>query len=360
MKKVYIPLINLSNHGGVRILIELANYLADNNCDVEIIVPNYDYQSVYKINNSNIKIKKIGPAIKNKKLRYLIFLIILPFKLKSNAFVIANFFPTYFPSIAWSFLKKGKVVYFIQDIESKYAGLIGTFVNKFCNFTYTRHLSDVKITANIHLKKLVEGFSKTNISTINIGLSNSFVTRPFVPENKKYDIIFFLRREEWKRPHLLKDILLVLKDKYNFKPSVLAVSQDRLLLEEYSEFLNASISPKDDSELIESIDSSRLLLFTSSKEGFGLPPLECMSRGLPAIIFECGGPNIYAEHEQNAFIVNDKIVAADYIFTILHDAGLYNKISVAAKETAISFSNEKGFSEFNSLLNDIAQNNETI
>ncbi|HDS5532679.1 TPA: glycosyltransferase, partial [Klebsiella pneumoniae subsp. pneumoniae] len=196
--------------------------------------------------------------------------------------------------------------------------------------------------------------------TINIGLSNSFVTRPFVPENKKYDIIFFLRREEWKRPHLLKDILLVLKDKYNFKPSVLAVSQDRLLLEEYSEFLNASISPKDDSELIESIDSSRLLLFTSSKEGFGLPPLECMSRGLPAIIFECGGPNIYAEHEQNAFIVNDKIVAADYIFTILHDAGLYNKISVAAKETAISFSNEKGFSEFNSLLNDIAQNNETI
>ncbi|MBO0181086.1 hypothetical protein, partial [Vibrio parahaemolyticus] len=81
-----------------------------------------------------------------------------------------------------------------------------------------------------------------------------------------------LRREEWKRPHLLKDILLVLKDKYNFKPSVLAVSQDRLLLEEYSEFLNASISPKDDSELIESIDSSRLLLFTSSKEGFGLPP----------------------------------------------------------------------------------------
>ncbi|HBT9869694.1 TPA: hypothetical protein MCO02_005521, partial [Klebsiella pneumoniae] len=117
MKKVYIPLINLSNHGGVRILIELANYLADNDCDVEIIVPNYDYQSVYKINNSNIKIKKIGPAIKNKKLRYLIFLIILPFKLKSNAFVIANFFPTYFPSIAWSFLKKGKVVYFIQDIE---------------------------------------------------------------------------------------------------------------------------------------------------------------------------------------------------------------------------------------------------
>ncbi|MCZ9495865.1 hypothetical protein K9I33_16495 [Klebsiella pneumoniae] len=58
MKKVYIPLINLSNHGGVRILIELANYLADNDCDVEIIVPNYDYQSVYKINNSNIKIKK--------------------------------------------------------------------------------------------------------------------------------------------------------------------------------------------------------------------------------------------------------------------------------------------------------------
>ncbi|MCS5950456.1 hypothetical protein LNO88_18445 [Klebsiella pneumoniae subsp. pneumoniae] len=80
-----------------------------------------------------------------------------------------------------------------------------------------------------------------------------------------------------------------------------------------------------------------------------------MSRGLPAIIFECGGQIYMLSMSRNAFIVNDKIVAADYIFTILHDAGLYNKISVAAKETAISFSNEKGFSEFNSLLNDIAQ-----
>ncbi|PXK99372.1 glycosyltransferase family 4 protein [Klebsiella variicola] len=355
MKKIYIPLINLSNHGGVRILVELANYLADKGWDVEIIVPNYKYDSVYKVYNNKIKITKLGPEIKNKKLRYLFFLTILPLKMKSDAFVIANFFPTYFPSIVWGFLQKGKVVYFIQDIESKYEGVIGSLINKVCNLTYSNYFSDFKITANIHLKKLIENFSNSKVSTINIGLSDSFVKTPRFENNNKYDIVFFLRREEWKRPYLLKEVLLALKDKYNFNPSVLAVSQDKLLLEEYNEFLNASISPKDDLELIRSIDSAKLLLFTSSKEGFGLPPLECMSRGLPAIIFECGGPGIYAEHESNAIIVDDKDTAADYLYRILNDTEFYSKLSAAAQNTAITFSNQKGFFEFNSLLNEIAQ-----
>ncbi|HBQ8757376.1 TPA: glycosyltransferase family 4 protein [Raoultella ornithinolytica] len=353
--KIYIPLINLSNHGGVRVLVELANHLASKGLDIEIIIPSGSYNSVYKIKSDNIIINQIGPVINNKNVRYVIFLLLLPFAMKSNSIVIANFFPTFFPSLLGSLMKRLKVVYFIQDIESKYKSRLGKMLNFFCNLSYHIEYNTIKITANEYLKKELMSITNKEVMSINIGLSEPFINTPYYGSEKKFDVIFFLRKEKWKRVELLNDVVSILKSKYSLSPTVLGVSQDIGLLKAHHDILEAYKCPSNDEELIDCIDSSKLLLFTSSIEGFGLPPLECMSRGLPSVVFDCGGPSIYIKNGENSYIVYDAVEAAERIYELLNNTNKYECISNSAKISALYFSSKNGFNEFYNYLTNIKQ-----
>lgn len=99
---VTIPMVGLTNHGGVRVLVQLANFLDENGFNVEIMCPSGCNNTKYKI-NSGVRVTEFGPKIKSKYLRWLFFTLASPLKIKSN-YIICNFFLTLY----WIFEEKDK------------------------------------------------------------------------------------------------------------------------------------------------------------------------------------------------------------------------------------------------------------
>ena len=114
------------------------------------------------------------------------------------------------------------------------------------------------------------------------------------------------------------------------------------------------VSPSDDDELINLIDQSKLMFFTSEYEGLGLPPLECMIRGLPVVTYKTYPLTEYfSSNELSSLLVDDTLSAVLIINEILASNEKYLHYSNLCKEFVQSaFSDNYAF-EFN----DYIQNN---
>src|SRR5690625_7346132 len=53
------------------------------------------------------------------------------------------------------------------------------------------------------------------------------------------------------------------------------------------------------------MDRCRIFLLASEHEGFALPPLEAMARGLAVVTFPAGGPSVYVKKDVHAAVVSD-------------------------------------------------------
>jgi len=344
--KIAIPLINLSSHGGIRIIVELSNFLSKAGNSVTFIIPKGKISTTYHI-DPNVKIVEIGPLVKNKYLSYFLYLLLLPFYCSKYDVLVANFFPTYYPALLGSKISRAKFFYFVQGIETTYKSPLSIPLNLLCRTTYIS--AAPIIAANGFLRDTLFSRFQIKVKNINIGLSSIFFESPPLKEEKKYDLIYFLRHEPWKRRHLFYEITTILRaSRSNLK--ILCVSQDDALLREALEFGMVAHKPSDDTDLIHTIDKAKVMLLTSSYEGFGLPPLECMARGLPAVTFDCGGPSVYIRNGENSFIVETASQAANLINELLDDENFRKRIGAAAMSSAENFKNEVGFRKFIDLI----------
>ncbi|HBV4431192.1 glycosyltransferase [Klebsiella quasipneumoniae] len=336
-QNVIFPMLSISNHGGVRILLQIANSIANKGGRTKIICPKGAYDTRYNISDK-VEIIEIGPAISNKICRWFYFTILFPFYVKNNDTVFANFFVTFYASLLSRILyKKIKIVYFIQDIEYEFfRGLIKKIARKLCEFSYTYKKADI-VAANRYLydQLLVKNDA---IKLFNVWIDEKFITTASVETHRQYDLIYFLRQDPRKRIDRFDEMLPFLH-KNNI--SVLCVTQSLDLAERYSSQLSVFI-PENDQELISLIDKCKLYLLTSSQEGFSLPPLECMARGVIPVVFKCGGPEIYIEDGLNGFIVNSIDEASKRIFELVNSYDSLCEIKDKAVRTArkISFSEE--------------------
>jgi glycogen synthase len=106
-------------------------------------------------------------------------------------------------------------------------------------------------------------------------------------------------------------------------------------------------------DLISSIDSSKLTVLTSDYEGLGLPPLECMSRGVIPIIRSCEGPNTYAVDNYNSIILPSNASNNEYLDTVsslLGNALLLKQLSSNAALTAKKFRRNNFLENFSNEL----------
>ncbi|HBR2087604.1 TPA: glycosyltransferase [Klebsiella quasipneumoniae subsp. quasipneumoniae] len=336
-QNVIFPMLSISNHGGVRILLQIANSIANKGGRTKIICPKGTYDTRYNISDK-VEIIEIGPAISNKICRWFYFTILFPFYVKNNDTVFANFFVTFYASLLSRILyKKIKIVYFIQDIEYEFfRGLIKKIARKLCEFSYTYKKADI-VAANRYLydQLLVKNDA---IKLFNVWIDEKFIKTASVETHRQYDLIYFLRQDPRKRIDRFDEMLPFLH-KNNI--SVLCVTQSLDLAERYSSQLSVFI-PDNDQELISLIDKCKLYLLTSSQEGFSLPPLECMARGVIPVVFKCGGPEIYIEDGLNGFIVNSIDEASKRIFELVNSYDSLCEIKDKAVRTArkISFSEE--------------------
>ncbi|MBM3749158.1 MAG: N-acetyl-alpha-D-glucosaminyl L-malate synthase BshA [Acidobacteria bacterium] len=81
---------------------------------------------------------------------------------------------------------------------------------------------------------------------------------------------------------------------------------------------------------------AHVLLLPSELESFGLAALEGMACGVPAVATRVGGLPELITHEQDGFLepVGDIDTQAARVVRLLTDAGLYQRISAAARQTA--------------------------
>lgn len=336
---IEIPLIALSQHGGVRVLVEFANFAAAAGYSVRISIPKGRVGKKYDL-HPNVEIFEADISFKSKYLTYFTYLAALPFILEGKS-VIANFFVTFFPALLGNILFRKSFLYFVQDIESKYNGPLGKILNAFCEMSYR---SSKIVAANSYLAKEIRSRGRSVLAQIDLGVSPSFLTQENCLEGRKFDLIVFPRHEPWKGLDRLIRILDLYRQRYGVI-NVLAVGQnpDSLVRLEMMGFVCER--PVDERALVRAFDRARVTLFTSHREGFGLPPLEGMARGLPAVVFECGGPSAYMRDGSNGYVIDgdDESSAVDWIHRLLTDDALYRSASDNARMTAAHHTNQGAF-----------------
>lgn len=328
-KLVRIPLINLSSHGGVRILVELANTFVRNGWVVEIIIPPGRNSSVYSL-DPRVLVRPFGIATGFKLLDYAVFLLLLPIRLQKGI-TVANFFVTYFPCLIGSYFGRGKLLYFVQDLESKYSGVVGGLLNAICDASYR---SSRIVAANDYLKATLEKKGFRIYETIRIGPSEPFFIEPRTQE-QPFDLMYMPRHEAWKRIDRFEEICASLPE---IPPSrILCVGQDEAILKRLAQQGFATCKPKNDQQLIDCFDQAKIFLLTSDREGFGLPPLEAMARGRPVVSFRCGGPDLYINDGVNSYLVDNSKQAQQRIRNLLESSSERKRMAEAARETAHRF-----------------------
>jgi glycosyltransferase involved in cell wall biosynthesis len=176
----------------------------------------------------------------------------------------------------------------------------------------------------------------TTSRSIVVGPDRIFYDAPLQSE-KIYDVVYFLRREAWKG----LDRFLRFLELAEGRISCLCVSQDELLADAIADSSATFFKPSSDKELVACIDSARILLLTSYQEGFALPPLEGMARGLPTVLFPCGGPDLYVLDGRNSIYVQSETEAICAIEGLIRDPLDYARMSREAMATAEEYRMDK-------------------
>ncbi|MDX2129544.1 MAG: glycosyltransferase family 4 protein [Chloroherpetonaceae bacterium] len=120
-------------------------------------------------------------------------------------------------------------------------------------------------------------------------------------------------------------------------------------LPEYLSFYE-SIS---DTELCSLMNQTSIFINPSHFEGFGLPSIEAMACGCALITADNGGCRSFAMHEQTALIVepSQPKMLAQSILRLIHDERLRITLAEKAQPVVKEFSWGKSISEFEGLLN---------
>jgi glycosyltransferase involved in cell wall biosynthesis len=342
MSRIIIPQIALSAHGGTRITVEFANFAASQGHDVELLIPKGKVRKNYVL-HPRVVLREFPFVTGWKYLDYLIFLVFCPLLMR-RGILVANFFVTYFPVRFASFLFGAPFVYFVQDIESVYTGAIGRILNRACEWTYR---SSRIIAANEYLAARLRERGTRLLGTIHIGPTADFYQPPLPDsDGKDADIVCFPRHEPRKGLDRLERILAQYEQVHG-RIRVLGLSQDPEMLQRFAAKGYMVARPGSDHELIAGFDRARILLFTSYKDGFGLPPLEGMARGLPAVVYECGGPALYMQDGINGFLIADgyDARALHALHALLHDPVLLSRQRDEALKTAGRFSLDSGLAQ---------------
>ena len=93
------------------------------------------------------------------------------------------------------------------------------------------------------------------------------------------------------------------------------------------------ITPANDKELINIIDQSKLMFFTSDYEGLGLPPLECMLRGVPTVTYKTYPMTEYFSNSKlKNLLIDDTNSAVSIIQKIIISAEIYANYSKLCKD----------------------------
>lgn len=85
------------------------------------------------------------------------------------------------------------------------------------------------------------------------------------------------------------------------------------------------------------LDRSRVFVLTSRSEGLSIAMLEAMAAGLPAVVADVGELREAVDNGRNGWLVTPDAIEeyADHIVLLLRDPALYERMSAAARQSAL-------------------------
>lgn len=287
----------------------------------------------------------------------------------------SDFFPNTIPTkLLAKYFKKKTVYWYHMLAPNLFKGYNGHFTGKF-NFP------DIKL---IHYKfnQLLFHFlsRRSKIITINSYYKSLFYDRDVyvikkfgglendhkikrqssTGSEKKYDLAFLGRFHEQKG---LLDIPKILSYVKQYKPDVKLLVMgggndalkksflEEIQLLDLSENIECVGSISSDIKF-DYLESSKIFIFPSHYESYGLVALEAMSCGLPVVAYNLPVYGVFKKGMLKVPLVNHKLFA-DEIVSMLSDDVYYAKLRVAAVNFSNTFSWEKTGEEVYGVINEL-------
>ena len=162
----------------------------------------------------------------------------------------------------------------------------------------------------------------------------------------EYDLVFTGRLEEIKRPTLFLEIFEKLKEQ---KPDATAVMiGDGAMRRDVEKYINdrrigGGTLTGYDPNPYRYMARSKVMVVTSSSEGFGLVAVEAMALGVPVIAFPAGGVTKIAD--EGGFIAGTADEAVSEAYMLLSDAAEYGAVSRRALGASEKYTDTDGYIE---------------
>lgn len=161
----------------------------------------------------------------------------------------------------------------------------------------------------------------------------------------EYDLVFVGRMNEQKRPSLFLDLVsLIQKQIPDVKAVMLGEGElfDEVKEKKEREKLDCVILQGFDANPYKFINKSKINVFTSHYEGFGLVAVESMILGKPVLAYAVGGL-VDIVTEDSGYLCDSNEDMADKAVKLLKDKELYEKMSRGAYENSFRFTDKDGY-----------------
>jgi hypothetical protein len=325
--------------GGNRWSFMLASNLANkDNYDIDFIMPNYkDFTNIYSL-NKKVKLTTYKPQNNFKIISIFRFIIFLKKNISEDRTIVVSD-----PILSiFMFFFKNKVIRNVASddynlfnfTKYKFIGIVRIY--KILTF-FSFHYKNVKFVYNsVYTYKCIYSkmsfpffFNNKNPIIIAPFIDNKYLTIPINEKiNRENSIVIFPRKHNSKGFKMISDL--------NNSGTFIKLGIKKIYLvynksEHLKDFENDNftlVNPKNDEEIIKILDKSICFISTSSSEGFGLPPIEAMSRKCIPIIVDAGGTSSFCNNLYNCLISksDDKVSLIKNIELIMNDNSLKEKI----------------------------------
>jgi glycosyltransferase involved in cell wall biosynthesis len=188
---------------------------------------------------------------------------------------------------------------------------------------------------------LVNTQPKPTVQTLYLGV-NLDVFKPNPTTEKRWDIAFLGRLEPMKAVDLLPEMMSLLAAKS--QGLRLLITGDGSLREQIlEEFQQRSIASVVDYQgvvpterIIDLMRASRIILYPSREEPFGLSIVEGMACGVPVISTNRYGPSEIITHLEDGYLVEDLTAdnLAEAVITLLENQQIQERMADTARATA--------------------------
>jgi len=375
--KIAFAMYTIGLAGGVRAIFEVANRLHERGHDIRIIAlgGNHSWYKVkapiYYVNSPRIfslgiKTYKLlrHAKVRNINASYFNVVILMKrlglhadiVKVLAEAIIehevdvaIATWYPT---ALSVWLSNVSKPLYFMQDFHELVQEVDGVYGLRL--FETTLRLPFHFLADSTYLRDIIISYNKeARVTVTGLGVDlNTFYPRRsrVIDSNGKPIIMAIIRDQKYKGG----DVAIRALNLVNKKQSIHAVlvggrgTIDKLFKEVRPEFRYTIFSNVDDETLAKLYSGSDVFIFTSYREGFGLPPLEAMASGTAVATTDCGGVRDYAVDGYNSLVTRpgDPSAIANAVIKILNNQRLRDSLIQGGLETAKQWTWDKVVDKF--------------